>query len=112
MLGGTADWALKRIARFLLKRHLGRLLRGELDLDTLDVSGCLLSWINHPDIHASHLRRGRDSHTMAGSVICQAPDVGTDANILLDLAVLLGHERDAGGAGRGIAVAAAPAAGL
>jgi hypothetical protein len=38
MLGGTADWALKRIVRFLLKRQLGRVLRSEVDLDTLDVS--------------------------------------------------------------------------
>lgn len=37
MLGGTADWALKRVARFVLKRQLGRLLRTDLDLDTLDV---------------------------------------------------------------------------
>ncbi len=38
MLGTTTDWALKRVARFLLKRHLGRLLRGDLDLDSLDVA--------------------------------------------------------------------------
>lgn len=38
MLGMTSDWALKRVARFLLKRHLGRLLPGDLDLDSLDVA--------------------------------------------------------------------------
>ena len=35
---GATDWALKRIAKFLLKRHLGRLLHGDLDLDTLDIA--------------------------------------------------------------------------
>eukprot|EP00897_Mesotaenium_endlicherianum_P008334 jgi/Mesen1/7529/ME000391S06767 len=31
------SWAMKRVYKFVLKRVLGRLLRGELDLDKLDV---------------------------------------------------------------------------
>lgn len=34
---GATDWALKRVFKFLLKRHLGRLLRSEVDLEQLDV---------------------------------------------------------------------------
>lgn len=33
----TADWALRRVLKFVLKRSLGRYLQTELDLDQLDV---------------------------------------------------------------------------
>jgi autophagy-related protein 2 len=33
----TADWALRRVLKFALKRAVGRFLRAELDLEQLDV---------------------------------------------------------------------------
>jgi hypothetical protein len=37
----TADWALRRVLKFVLKRSVGRYLQTELDLEQLDVQlGC------------------------------------------------------------------------
>lgn len=33
----TADWALRRVLKFVLKRSVGRYLQTELDLEQLDV---------------------------------------------------------------------------
>lgn len=38
MLGIGADWALKRVLKFVLKRLLGKALKGEVDLGQLDVA--------------------------------------------------------------------------
>jgi hypothetical protein len=35
---GATDWVLKRLAKFLLKRTLGRLLHPDVDLDLLEVA--------------------------------------------------------------------------
>lgn len=35
---GATDWALKRVAKFLLKRSLGRVLKSEVDLELLEVA--------------------------------------------------------------------------
>lgn len=35
---GATDWALKRLAKFLLKRSLGRLLKSDVDLELLEVA--------------------------------------------------------------------------
>ena len=35
---GATDWALRRLARFVLKRSLGRLLKSDVDLDLLEVA--------------------------------------------------------------------------
>jgi autophagy-related protein 2 len=33
----TADWALRRVLKFVLKRSVGRYLQNDLDLEQLDV---------------------------------------------------------------------------
>ena len=35
---GATDWALKRLAKFVLKRSLGRLLKSDVDLELLEVA--------------------------------------------------------------------------
>ncbi len=35
---GATDWVLKRLAKFLLKRTLGRLLHPDVDMDLLEVA--------------------------------------------------------------------------
>ena len=35
---GATDWALKRLAKFLLKRSLGRFLKFDVDLEQLEVA--------------------------------------------------------------------------
>ncbi len=63
----SADWALKRVLKFILKRSVGRFLQNEVDLDQLDVQlGTGTLELRDVLLHCDNINQ----HLVRASILC------------------------------------------